>query len=113
MDGHRVWAHADAVALGEAVRAYLAGRTLASLAKEVGMDAAWATRLTQGRLPALTVEQLRRVEQALDTPKGALFISAGLVDPALDVPSAIDADPALNPEAKRSLHVLYDGLRRQ
>lgn len=112
MDEDNAWAHADGVALGQAVRDHLGERTRAWLAEQLDVDPAWVTRLIQGKQRSLTLEQLAAVERVLGLRRGTLFYAADVVDPVTTTVEAIEADRALRASAKHSLKVLYEGLRQ-
>src|SRR5215475_9993751 len=97
-----------AVKFGKALRVARGSVTQVQLGQRTGIDQASLSLIERGlRLP--TIEQVAKMEQALDLTRGALF-EAGYAEGVSSTLRAIDNDAALHPVAREALRRVYAGL---
>lgn len=114
-DKRRPHPHASNVLLGEALHRLLleAAMSNAELARRTGVDGSTVGRFIRGDI-AITVEHVASWEDALNLPRGRLYVESGLIDPdelgIASVETAIAADRALDRDSREILTRTYRRL---
>ncbi len=102
--------------LGSYIRRQRQGSRL-SLSKVSGLAGVSIPYLSQVErgLRKPSAEILQAIAKALRISAETLYVEAGILDarPAVDVPAAILADPALTPGQRRALVQIYDAFRAE
>lgn len=98
-----------AVALGDAVGAALGRGQQKDLAAKVGEDPSKINRLIRGTHGDVTLGFVRRLEDALELPRGHLLRAAGCVEEPSTTREAVLADPLLGETHKQTVLAVYEG----
>lgn len=118
LDGASSDTNTQGVALGEAIALALASRpdpaqrTEKWLAERIGLDASGVNRMIKGRLAAVTLERVRKIEEVLELRPGTLLIAAGYVEGIQTVEDALEADGTLPRSTKDVLRAALDAARK-
>lgn len=88
-----------------------AGVGQAELAERLGMHESSISRMIRGQTQGVTVDQLVRIERALDLRPGRVLRTAGLVDAddGATVRERIETDPLLTASERTIVLRIYDG----
>lgn len=86
------------------------GKSQNQVARTIGIDPATLSRWVNGQ-PMEQVAAVSKIEQALELPRGHLFIAAGYVDgEPLSVRDAIATDPDLPANLRQIVLTTYDSV---
>lgn len=101
---------ADVPRISQALRIEREGRiTQGELARRLGVPQNYVSRWETGARP-IKLDDLERIEAAVEIPKGTILRRAGYVDDPTDTRTMIAGDPTLAPPERSDLLALYDAL---
>ena len=100
---------ADVPRISQALRIEREGRiTQGELARRLGVPQNYVSRWETGARP-IKLDDLERIEAAVEIPKGTILRRAGYVDDPTDARTMIAGDPRLNPPERSAVLLAYDG----
>lgn len=94
------------MALGDAIKEALDGRSQAWLAGELGIDQGHLSRVISGKVENLSLDLIVRIEKALDLERGVLLRAGGYVSDSVTLSAAVETDPGLTREQRSALRGL-------
>lgn len=101
----------EAMTIGDAIRIALEGRLKQrELADALGIDQGTVSRWVTGKATP-TVEDVVRIEDACNRPRGFVLRAAGYISDGTTVLDAIEADHRLDDDARRILSGAYKAAR--